>query len=147
MIEYSSAPYTVSLMCNAAVTPGDPHFSLSRFPFPSAVRSIVNKPTQQLLPFKGTKKNEKMSHYTTNNSNNCLNTTNSFNKVWNNCTFADDRSQLLTWLSPLEPSLRHCDIQERRVNDIGEWLTQTEEFGRWCGLGGNGQADKAVLFC
>ena len=88
-----------------------------------------------------------MSQYTINDSNNCLNTTNSFNRVWNNCTFSDDRSQLLAWLSPLEPSLRHYDIQERRVNDIGEWLIQTEEFGRWCGLGRNGEADKPALFC
>ena len=89
-----------------------------------------------------------MSQYTINDSNNCLNTTNSFNSnVWNNCTFADDRSQLLTWLSPLEPSLRHCDIRERRVSDIGEWLLQTEEFGGWYRFGGEGGGDKAVLFC
>ena len=87
-----------------------------------------------------------MSQYTIHNRNNCLNNTNSFN-VWNNCSFADDRSQLLTWLSPLEPSLRHCDIRERRVNDIGEWLIQTEEFRRWYGCGGEFEDDKAVLFC
>ena len=85
-----------------------------------------------------------MSQYTIHNRNNCLNNTNSFN-VWNNCTFADDRSQLLTWLSPLEPSLRHCDIRERRINDIGEWLIQTEEFRRWYGFGGEFEDDKAVL--
>ena len=88
-----------------------------------------------------------MSQYTINDSNNCLNTTNSFNQVWNNCTFADEWSQLLAWLSPLEPSLRHCDIQERRVSDIGEWLTQTKECKRWCGLEGDGEGDKVVLFC
>ena len=71
---------------------------------------------------------------------------NSFN-VWNSYTVADDRSQLLTWLSPLEPSLQHCDIQERRVSEIGEWLLQTEEFRRWCGFSGAGEDDKAVLFC
>ena len=88
-----------------------------------------------------------MSQYTINDSSNCLNTTNSYNNVWNNCTFADDRSQLLTWLSPLEPSLRHCDIRDRRVTDIGEWLIQTEEFRRWSGLSGEGEDDKQVLFC
>ena len=88
-----------------------------------------------------------MSQYTINDSNNCLNNTNSFNKVWNNCTFADDRSELLTWLSPLEPSLRHCDIRDRRVNDIGEWLIQTEEFRRWCEFGREVEGDKAVMFC
>jgi len=90
-----------------------------------------------------------MSQYTINDSSNLLNTTNSFNKVWNNYTFTDDRSQLLAWLSPLEPSLRHRDIRERRVNNIGEWLLQTGEFRRWCELGGEGGGgdDNAVLFC
>ena len=71
--------------------------------------------------------------------------TNSFNNVWN-YTVADDRSQLLTWLSPLEPRLRHRDIQERRVDNIGEWLMQTEGFRRWHDEGGEGGSDEAVLF-
>jgi len=66
--------------------------------------------------------------------------------VWKNCTIADDRPQLLAWLSPLDAGLRHYDIQERRVN-VGEWLMKTEEFRRWCGLSGEGGGDKAVLFC
>ena len=88
-----------------------------------------------------------MSQYTINDSNNCLNTTNSFNNVWNNCTVADDRSQLLAWLSPLEPGLRHWDIQDRRVEEVGDWLIQTEEFRKWCGFDREGEGDKAVLFC
>jgi len=92
-----------------------------------------------------------MSQYNFNNSTNCQNTTNSYNttigSVWNNCTVADDRSQLLAWLSPLDAGLRHCDIQERRVNDVGEWLMRTEEFRRWCGFGGEGRGNEGVLFC
>jgi len=84
--------------------------------------------------------------FTRNESTNFSHNTNSLN-VWNSYTVSDDRSQLLTWLSPLEPSLRHCDIRERRINDVGEWLTQTEEFRRWCGFGGEGEGEKAVLFC
>ena len=89
-----------------------------------------------------------MSQYTISHSNNSLNTTNSYNNVWNNCIIAEDRSQLLTWLSPLDPGLRHSDIQERRVNHIGEWLMGTKEFRKkWCRLGGDGDDDKPVLFC
>jgi len=82
------------------------------------------------------------------NNNNFSNNVNSFN-VWNNCTFTDDRSQLLAWLSPLEPSLRHRDVRERRVDNIGEWVMQTDEFKRWCGGSGEGEngGDNAVLFC
>ena len=82
-----------------------------------------------------------MSQYTLSNN------TNSFNNVSNTYIFADDGPQILAWLSPLEPRLRHSDIQERRVNNIGEWLMQTEEFKRWCELGRKGEDDKAVLFC
>ena len=89
-----------------------------------------------------------MAQYTVNQSTNCLNTTNYYNeKVVVTYTVADDRSQLLTWLSPLDPGLQHCDIQECRVNNVGEWLMGTEEFKRWCGVGGESEGDKAVLFC
>jgi len=89
-----------------------------------------------------------MSQHAINDRNNFSNNTNSFN-VWNNYNAGDDRSQLLEWLSPLVPSLRHRDLRERRVNNIGEWVVQTEEFGRWCRMGGEGGAgnDTAVLFC
>ena len=66
---------------------------------------------------------------------------------WSNYIFADAPAQPLTWLSPLDPSLRHREIQERRVNDIGEWLIHTEEFRRWCEFDGQGEGDKGVLFC
>ena len=76
-----------------------------------------------------------------------MNSYNTTSNVSNHYTFAEGRSQLLAWLSPLNPGLRHCDIQERRVNHVGEWLMGTEEFKTWCGLGGDGEDDKPVLFC
>ena len=89
-----------------------------------------------------------MSQYPIHDINNCFNNTNSFNNVWNNnYIIADDRSALLTWLSPLEPKLRHRDIQERRADNVGEWLLQTEEFRSWHNWSGEGESDKAVLFC
>ena len=80
------------------------------------------------------------------------NNTNSFNtaiNLWSNCAIADNRSQILTWLSPLEPRLQHQDIQNRRVEGVGEWLLQTEEFRFWYAGAGNegGEDDNAVLFC
>ena len=88
-----------------------------------------------------------MSQYTINDSNNSFNNTNSFNNVWNNCTIVDDRPQLLSWLSSLEPRLRHQDIQERRVDNVGEWVMQTEEFKSWYDCSGESEGDKAVLLC
>jgi len=72
---------------------------------------------------------------------------NSFNTVSYSCTVADDRSQLLTWLSPLEPRLRHKTIQESRVKGVGEWVLETEEFGSWYAGSGGSESNKAVLFC
>jgi len=71
--------------------------------------------------------------------------TNIVNNV-QNYTIAEDRSPLLAWLSPLEPKLRHQDIQERRVDNVGEWLFQTGEFRRWNDWSGEGEGDKEVLF-
>ena len=70
-----------------------------------------------------------------------LNTTNI------NFTIADDRLNILAWLSPLDPRLRHQDIRDSRVENIGEWLLQTEGFKSWCAGSGNDKLDSAVLFC
>ena len=88
-----------------------------------------------------------MAQYTINNSNDCGNTTNTFYQVCKNCGVADDRSQILTWLSPLESREQHFEVQERRVDDVGEWLIQTEEFRRWSGLDGESEGINPVLFC
>jgi len=83
-----------------------------------------------------------MSQYSSHNIN-------SFNtvSVSNNITVADDRSNILAWLSPLDPKSRHQDIQDRRVEDIGEWVLQTEEFRSWHAGSGGDECDNAVLFC
>jgi hypothetical protein len=41
-------------------------------------------------------------------------------------------SEILAWLSPLEPRIRHQDLRTRRADNVGEWLLQTDEFQRWC---------------
>ena len=65
----------------------------------------------------------------------------------NNCTVVDDLSPLLKRLSPLDPDLRHSDIQEHRIGQVEKWLMGTEKFRRWYGLGGKVDDGKAVLFC
>jgi len=71
-----------------------------------------------------------------------LNTTNIIN-----FTVADNRPGILAWLSPRDPKVRHQDIRDRRVEDIGEWVLQTEEFRRWYAGSERGESDNAVLFC
>ena len=74
------------------------------------------------------------------------NNINSWNTV-NNFTVADNRSNILAWLSALEPRLRHQDIQDYRVENIGEWLLQTEEFRSWYTSSEGGESNNAVLLC
>ena len=62
-------------------------------------------------------------------------------------TIADDQPNILAWLSPLDPKLRHQDIRDCRVENIGEWVLQTEEFRSWYAGGEGGESDNAILFC
>jgi len=79
----------------------------------------------------------------TNSSNN----TNSFNNVLNYYTVTNERPEILAWLSPLEPRLRHKDIQGGRVRNIGGWVLQTEEFKSWYSGSEESETASAVLFC
>ena len=76
---------------------------------------------------------------------NSFNTTHSFF----NTTFSNawNRSDILAWLSSLEPRLRHNDIRKRLVENVGEWVLQTEEFKSWYAGSGRSDSDRGVLFC
>ena len=74
--------------------------------------------------------------------------TNSFN-VSNHFTFtaANDVCEVLAWLSPLEPQVRHQDICDQRVDSIGGWLLETKEFRDWYNGSERDGSDHAALFC
>ena len=71
----------------------------------------------------------------------------SFNTVVNNITAAEDQSKILAWLSPLNPGVRHQDVRNSRIENVGEWVLETEEFKSWYASSGEGGSDNAVLFC
>jgi len=76
-----------------------------------------------------------------------INSFNVVNNVSNNYTVDYERSEILAWLSPLEPQILHHDIQSRRIDGVGDWLIQTEEYRNWFGgIGGSNSAGSA-LFC
>jgi len=60
---------------------------------------------------------------------------------------SDDRSEILTWLSPLEPHLRHHHIRTNRVEYVGDWVLGTEEFRSWKDGDGQSEPEKATIFC
>ena len=88
-------------------------------------------------------RNDNTSYFNTNS----FNTTNSYN-VHNvsNHYVVDQRSKILDWLSPLEPHIRHQDIRNSRVADVGDWLLQTDEFRSWCD-GGEEESNNATPPC
>ena len=74
---------------------------------------------------------------------------NSFNNVYyvNNFGSANERTDILVWLSPLEPRIRHDDIRTHRVGDVGNWLFRTEEYRNWFGGIRGKEPDNSALFC
>jgi len=76
-----------------------------------------------------------------------FNITDSFNKVWNNCIIADEDEEIMAWLSPLEPQIRHQDIRTRRVSQVGSWLLKTKEYRNWSsGIPRGGHNNGSALF-
>ena len=69
---------------------------------------------------------------------------NSFNKIVN-ATVPDDKSQVLQWLSSLEPQRRHEHLRESRLEGVGKWIFQTSEFRRWNTT--EDGSSHSVLFC
>jgi len=74
-----------------------------------------------------------------NGNTNCGNAENSYNNTWNNCTIAtqsDRKREILEWLSSLESQgnkadKRHHDVCHDRVDGIGDWVLETEQFLKW----------------
>ena len=71
----------------------------------------------------------------------------SFNNIWDDHLLTDERWEILEWLSPLKLQIRHQDIRARRVDEVGDWLFQTEEYRNWFGGIREGESDGAALFC
>ena len=76
------------------------------------------------------------------NNANCGNTIGSYNTT---VYKSDEDVQIMGWLSPLEPENRHHGVRSDRLEGVGSWFLETSEFREW--RGGEGGADKAILFC
>ena len=81
-----------------------------------------------------------------NENANCNNVTNSHNNIINvNNVIADENPEMMQWLSPLDPRRRHRDVRIDRLDGVGNWILETDEFRGW--RSSEGGADKAVLVC
>ena len=71
---------------------------------------------------------------------------NSFNvNSYNENTYVDETPQILGWLSPLEPHLRHQDVRTRRLDGLGDWFLRADDFVNW--RDGKDGSSVATLFC
>ena len=59
---------------------------------------------------------------------------------------ADEKSEILARLSPLEPQIRHQGARTRRVGEVKDSLLQTQEYRNWFGGVHEGKSDGSVLF-
>ena len=81
----------------------------------------------------------------------CGNVKNSYNTITlNNKAITvnktdDEDNQIKQWLSPLEPRHRHHGVRADRVNGVGGWLLETNEFREWSI--NQGIPKQSALFC
>ena len=73
------------------------------------------------------------------------NVTNSYNKAITVNKADDEGNQIKRWLSPQEPRYRHQSVQTGRVDGVGGWFLERDEFRGWSGS--EGIPEKAGLFC
>ena len=72
---------------------------------------------------------------------------NNINNASNNYTQTNKKSQILAWLSPLEPRKRQKEIRAHRVNEVGDWVLQTHEYRNWLGGSSRSESNGSALFC
>jgi len=60
---------------------------------------------------------------------------------------ADEKSEILAWLSPLEPRIRHKNIRDHRADEVGDWLLRTQEYRSWFDKSSGDEPDGSALFC
>ena len=77
---------------------------------------------------------------------NSFNTLASHNNIINITAGPDlEKDQILQWLSQLEPQQRHEGVRADRLDSVGNWVLETNEFRQWCDMGGGW--GEPVLFC
>jgi len=77
---------------------------------------------------------------------NSFNTLNNYNNIVNIDAGLDaERDQILRWLSPLEPQQRHEGVRTDRLDSVGDWVLENNEFRKWCDT--EDGCVEPVLFC
>ena len=126
-------------------------YSRIHSPNPLQYTEFTTPKEQQKSEMSQSRVGESSNSSNNNSINNSFNT-NSFNTVnyvsnVNSFDSADKRTEILAWLSPLDPWIRHRDIRAQRVEDVGGWLLQTEEYRNWFDTTRGAESNNSALFC
>ena len=65
-----------------------------------------------------------------NSNTNFANVSNSYNNTIN-VGINEESLRIQAWLSPVEPHRRHQDVSNRRLDGVGGWVLQRNEFKSW----------------
>ena len=65
-----------------------------------------------------------------NSNTNFANVSNSYNNTIN-VGVSEESAKIQAWLSPLKPHARHQDVRSRRLDGVGDWVLQKNEFESW----------------
>jgi len=71
------------------------------------------------------------------------NVSNSYNTI--NLGVDEESLRIQAWLSLLEPDIRHRDVSNRRLDGVGDWVLQRNEFESW--RDSEGGSPDPTLFC
>ena len=85
-------------------------------------------------------------HQQVTGNTNSFNSFANYNNIVNIATGPDaERHEILRWLSPLEPQQRHHGVRTDRLDGVGNWVLETNEFRKWCDK--KDGCVSPVLFC
>ena len=76
---------------------------------------------------------------------NSFNALTNYNSIVINAGSDAERQQILQWLSPLEPQQRHEGVRTDRLDSVGNWVLETDEFRKWRDM--EDGCVEQVLFC
>ena len=155
--EFMLYPSTGHKFCRFHKRGLTPLFFTSQTPStdPTVPNNPIFEPSASIPQPPKRQQKRKMSQlrFNTNSFNNVYHNVNSFNTPFNNVYYvntfgtAHERAEILAWLSPLEPRIRHHEIRTRRVKRVGEWFLQTEEYRNWLDGAHGGESDNSAFLC
>ena len=104
---------------------------MNTLPGGSGGSSLTRDPFQYGISHTRTDNNTTHNVHGSSNTN-FANVSNSYNNTIN--VGVDEESlRIQAWLSPLEPYARHQDVSNRRLDGVGDWVFQKNEFESWHG--------------